>query len=311
MDTWGDVWATKAVTPSWQDVLSPEERQGGGTPWGSSRWAVFERCEYLYWLKYVKRMKLAEPSHPLEIGGLVHECLAAYFQTFLDWADDESSKACDQACLESMFRLVDLNTKPIPHIANEARRLLQGWLVINGPGTSHDERARTLAVEAFAEVNRDGFPYSTRFDRLLWDPELDGVVIEETKTASRYSESLLLGYRMDPQFLGQQYVYRRGRLDRKYGPLRGYRVNLIVKTKGPDVYQETVPILVPQIRDWMQDKKRMWSRLVLCEAEGRWPKRRANCVMYGRRCEAHDHCACLGKGAGAYRGWVKKEDWEV
>jgi len=150
-------------------------------------------------------------------------------------------------------------------------------------------------------VNR-GFPYSTRIDRVIMTDI--GPVIMEIKTASRRSKDLLSGYRMDSQFLGQQYCWRYSKFYRKYGPLQGYMVDLAVKTNEMVFVREKVPVDYRAMREWEKQKRWSYSQMVMCEINNYWPKVRANCVKYGR-CPLTDHCASLKKNF--FPRWEKKK----
>jgi len=97
---------------SWEDILTPEEREGGPSPWGNSRYAVFEQCPYRYWVAFVKRMKPETPAKALEIGGLFHEARARYYLKALeleptDTPDDE----LDAECLRAAYSIIDRAAK--------------------------------------------------------------------------------------------------------------------------------------------------------------------------------------------------------
>jgi len=299
---WGNIWSDdRPPNASWEDQLTKEERAGGPSPWGSSKWGLFERCPYLYSIHHVKRLRREEPSMPLEIGGLVHECLARYYN-----ADMEDRSATE--CIEEMFELINRCRDTVPQVTTVAERLLKGWLTINGPGKPGDTRRSTAAVELLCETNDPVVgPYSTRFDRLIVAKDGGGIIIEDTKTASAYTESLVRGYQMDRQFIGMQHCYQASGLWRKYGKLVGFQVNLMVKTKTMQFYIEQVPVDPALLKAWRQDQAWLFADFVRCQAANYWPKKRTNCVMYGRRCEAHDICASNGKRTV---GWVKKKRGE-
>lgn len=313
----GNIWAQvleadlEESKSSWEDVLEPDERVGGPSPTGNSYYSVFEQCPYKWWVQFVKRMKPDYPRPPLEIGGLFHECRARYYNAYLDnyaaYEDDEiDEKELDDRCLNAVFELLDRCDSVVPQTSKEVRRLIRGWITVYGPETAQDDRHETIDVEALVEVDR-GFPYSTRFDRIAWSEELDGPVIMEIKTASRLTEDLVSGYKMDPQFLGQQYCWRHSKWYRKYGPLKAFVVDLTVKTKELRFQRITVPINNSTIRDWEKQKRHTYMQMLMCEALGYYPRMRSNCVKFVARCGLTEHCTTLGKGAEAFPGWRKKE----
>ena len=197
----------------------------------------------------------------------------------------------DNACLESMFDIVNRAEAVVPGYAAQVRRFLEGWLALYGPGTALDNRNFTMYVEELAEVHAHGFPYSTRFDRIFWDEKLDGPVIQEIKTAKMYSETLLASYRTDPQLIGQQYCYNHSGLRKKHGALKGYFIDLCIKTKERRYPTEEIPINLKVIGNWVKDMKYLNMLRQQCTALNIWPKRFGNCIQWMRPCEFHEHCS--------------------
>lgn len=280
-------------THSWEEVLTPEERLGGPSQWGSSRWGVFKRCPYLYYFQYVKGMRLEEVAPQLEIGGLFHEARARYY---LAYSQDPS----DNYCIQQGYDIINRAEKVVPHTAGEVRRLYKGWLVARGPGTPSDDRDRTKGVEILLEYYDAPFPYSTRLDRWFLDDEGRPCVME-IKTAARRSGDLLSSYRMDSQFIGQQYLWRKC-LEPEYGSCSKYVVDLAVKTNPAQYAQEIVPIDYRMMRNWEHEMTQHYIELQRYERSAKpWPRRRSyhSC----KYCDLFDHCASGGK---LYNGWVKK-----
>lgn len=316
-------WGGVSFSPeghSWEEVLTGDERAGGPSPHGSSYWKDFRTCEYLFWAHQVKRME-ASPEHPrydklreaLELGGLYHEALARYYLEHLKHFDrkgkkfsDASQKDIDEACIHAMYDIVNRAEAIVPGTASQTRRYLEGWLQIFGPGTAMDDRRSTMYVEQLVEVNADGFPYSTRWDRVFWDSELNGPVLQEHKTARSYSETLLASYRTDPQMIGQMYCWDHSAFRKMHGPLAGYRVSLCIKGARREYPQEDVPINPKVIKDWAKDQRWLYFQMQQCETLDRWPRRRGACIQWMRPCEFHEHCTLLSKGAAAWRGYKEK-----
>jgi len=313
--SWGDVF--KCDAHSWEECLPKKDRIGGPSPTGSSYWADFKNCPYLFYLHHVKRMKIT-PDHSrfdslreaLELGGLYHEGLARYYTEHLKYVDAHGKKVSkvkqtviDDNCINAMFSIVDAAEKIAPATASQVRRFLEGWLTVKGPGTSEDTRSSTMYVENLATAVGD-FPYSTRFDRIMWSDKLKGPCVDEHKTAGRYSETLLMSYRLDPQFLGQIWCWEKSELRKKHGPLKGFRVDLCIKKGVREYPTEWVPISLPAMKDWARDMVDLQSDMLHCVSSRRWPRRRgAACTQWMKPCEAHEHCSSLGK---SWFGWAKK-----
>lgn len=316
MDGNGSIWSEviskdlEEASASWEDVLESSERVGGPSPHGNSFYSEFEQCPYKWWVSHVKRMKPEYAQPPLEIGGLFHEARARYYNAYVDNFDlYDSDEKLDESCLSAMFDLVDRCDPVVPQTAREVRRLLRGWLKVFGPGTDGDDRHETLAVEELIEVD-EGFPFSTRLDRVILSEEYGGPAIMEIKTASRMMQDLIDGYSMDGQFLGQQYCWRHSKWYRKYGPLKAFIVDLAIKTKEMRFLRVATPINNAAIRDWENQKRYTRLQMLICEAQGYWPRMRSNCVKFVKRCGLTPHCTVLGKGEDPFPGWRKKEAGE-
>jgi len=313
-DTWGDILGNvtegSMEEVSWETILTQDERQGGPSEYGNSKYAVYEQCPYKYYIQFVLRMKSDKLNDPLEIGGLFHECKAHYYLKYNEFREsDMSDEDLDIECEKAIYGLLDRAEKVTPRIASDVRRLVTGWMKVHGPGTRTDDRNTTLLVEPLIEVDK-GFKYSTRLDRVFWDEKRDGPVIMETKTASRKSEDLLASYVMDGQFLGQQYCWRNSHYYRKFGPLKAFVVDLIVKTAQLKMSQEIVPINLAAIRDWEKQKRYTYKAMMVSKIDGYWPRMRSNCVKYGKPCQFRKHCGILGRGKAAFAGFRKKRDDE-
>lgn len=307
-DTWGNM-LDSYEEKSWETILTEEERMGGPSPWGNSKYSVFEQCPYKYHVAFNKRMRSTQLSDALEIGGLFHEGKAHYYLKDVELRDtDISDKDLDTACTKAMYDLLDRAHKVTPRITSEVRRLLTGWMKIHGPGRPTDNRHETLLIEPLLEVNR-GFEYSTRLDRVILSEKLGGPVIDETKTAGRKTEDLLASYTMDGQFLGQQYCWRHSPYYKEYGPLKGFIVDLTIKTAQMSSTREVVPLNEAAMRDWEKQKRYTYKQMVNCGLDNYWPKIRTNCVKYGP-CNLRKHCGILGRGKNAFTGFRKKKKGE-
>jgi hypothetical protein len=286
---------------SWEEILKPGERTGGPSPWGNSKWQDLKWCPYRYCWKHVKRMRQLHYNSNLEIGGLTHEAIGNYYQTYLNCIDAKQQlmkDEIDDRCRMAAFDILNRAEEIVPATAGVSRKLIEAWLALYGPGTVSDDRHETYDVECLLEVS-DPLPYSTRLDRWVWSDRLDGPMIWEVKTAGRRDGKLISSYRADPQFLGHQWLWRKT-LQRKYGKLKGYQVLLITKTEPVAVYDEIIPINEALIRDFEKEMRWVNQVRIHCEMEKRWPRIR---TYRCRFCEIFDVCASNGRNT---QGWAKK-----
>lgn len=251
----------------------------------------------------------------LWVGGLYHEARARYYLKHLEYVDpkgvqliDAPQAEIDEACVAEAYRVVDLAATVQPFVAAEVRRLMMGWLTLHGPGSRSDDRQHTMYIEELLATHRDGFPYTARLDRILWDPEAGAAIIQEHKTASFYSETLLASYRTDPQIIGQIYLWN-ACLRKKHGALAALEVDIAVKKGQREYHRHRVPV-VPDavIADWVRAMQSEHASLLACKASGCWPRRRANCFLWARPCELHEVCSEHDSRfrPAAWLGWGKK-----
>jgi hypothetical protein len=323
-DGWNGFDIGGDLTPdgrTWEEVIPKNERLGGPSEWGNSRWKDFIQCPWKYYIKHVKGLSVAV-NHPryvdlmknLWVGGLYHECRARYYIENLKHFDSRGERISetlqpeiDEACSHAMFDIVDKAAEIQPTVATEARRILMGWMTLSGPGTRGDDRNSTMYVENLLETSVDGFPYTCRIDRVLWDDALGGAIIQEHKTASWYSDSLLAAYRTDPQILGQIYLWENSELAKVHGPLVAFEVDIAIKTKQREYHKERVPVNREAVRDWARCMRSEWALLQGCLATDVWPRRRANCFLWARACELQESCTeCAGERKTRKYGFAKK-----
>jgi len=282
--------------PSWETVLTLAERLGGASPWGNSRWGDLRRCPFLYWWKHVRRMTEKDPSEALEIGGLYHEARARYYQTYLRHEDELPGDELDRACVEAGHEIIERASEVTPYVSSMARKLFESWLVKYGPGMPLDDRDKVYDVECLLEVDSP-FPYSARIDAWLMTDY--GPVIMEIKTAARRDGRLITSYGMDPQFIGHAYLWRKT-MQKKWGPLHGYYIDLATKTDPVGVTREAIEVSNKQIVQWEKSMQH-WNLLRhQFEVTKSWPK---NYGYQCRFCSLFRYCA---SGNSDPTGWVRR-----
>jgi hypothetical protein len=278
--------------PSWQDAFSPDELAGGPSSMGNSKWAEFIRCPRRFYLQFVKRWKPTELSPALELGGLVHEAIA---QSLLAWVDG------DEAFWSTLWYVVDKASTVASVTSNEARRLLSAWAKFWGPNGLLKVRAEHVEhVELLLEVKKP-FHYSTRLDAVI--RVHNQLMICEHKTAARRSTLLLDSYKLNPQFLGQVWLWKKcGRPE-----LQGFMVDQIVKhEREVMIFQEIIKIPDEMLKAWEKSMKKTAWELEECYHFNKWPQRFHNCAAWGRVCEYMNVClrddfeGLVKKGKGEY-----------
>ena len=277
---------------SWTECLEEGEALGGPSPFGSSKWQDFKDCPYLYELHHVRRFRRREWDVALEVGGLFHEALARYFQSWLD--GDESKVGREKA-----FEIVTRCYEHVPDISSEVHRLLTNWMHMYHE-TRYDFRSRVLAVEHLVESPKPFF-YSARLDLVLEAVD-GGIELMDHKTARQYTANMLMSYRMEPQFLGHMYAWEASGRAEQWGVLTRYTVDLITKTQTPTIELVDVPIVPALLRNWKVEMLEHWQGFERYRRGLRgWPRRTG---YQCRFCKAFEHCASAGK---SLNGWVRKD----
>lgn len=284
-------WSERA----WTECLEPGEALGGPSKMGSSKWQVFKDCPYLYELHHIRRFRRKEWDVALEVGGLFHEALARYFQSWLDGDESEVGR-------EKAFEIVTRCYEHVPDISSEVHRLLTNWLGMYH-ATRYDFRPRVLAVECLVESSEPFF-YSARLDLVL-ETESGGIELMDHKTARQYTANMLMSYRMEPQFLGHMYLWEASGRAAQWGPLERYTVDLVTKTREPIIELVDVPIVPALLQDWKAEMLEHWRWLERYQQGLRkWPRRTG---YQCRFCKAYEHCASAGE---SFNGWMRKNQDE-
>jgi hypothetical protein len=274
-------WTDPPAMPSWETVLESHERTGGASAWGNSKWGDFVRCPQKFYLAHIKRLKPVALSEALELGGALHEVIAWYYTK----------------SLEEAWALVARIEAATPVIGSEVRRLFTQWLRFYGPGQPRDMRSKTIAIEL--ELGQTTpFNYTTRIDQVIVDEHGDVWIVEHKTSSGRYAD-LIEGYKMDPQFLGQKYLWDKSPMARKYGRAKGLLVDLIVKTKSVDCYFEVVAVENSLTKIWERDMLHIALEHSICSSTGSWPRKRHSCWKY-KLCEYFQYCLSNGKNRNGY-----------
>lgn len=188
-------------------------------------------CDRMYYLGSIAKVKSLKASPALDIGVLAHACLAAHY----------SSGGV------KTWEPIDAVQGERPELANEVKRLLYAYFGANNKEDqeSWDVRAVEHEIVGYFEHNGIQAPASARSDLVVakkepgaapspYGPCAQGVYIVDHKFHARMSQDLTEGYNMDGQFLLMKHLWKQQGLDDVFGPLNGFIINIVTKTKNPE-----------------------------------------------------------------------------
>jgi len=268
------------------------EKLGGASgDYGWSSYSLYQRCPYAWFRQHVLARQLAskdaialygdEPK-ALSLGILVHVFLACHYEAMRD----------DNFPLPPDLMAQQLRGRINPEFFDEAWRLFEGYR--NFYTEVSADPFIPLAVEH--HVVDPETKDSCRYDLVAkldepWQFWPEGTYIIEHKTAPRRDQTSLNSWFNDGEILGQMRLWRKLKLDRRFGPLRGVIVNLIFKTKELGFERIFVSPDRWQLKSHESDLK-MWRAIrSLAIASGHFPRSRANCVNRFGFCQFWTHCA--------------------
>jgi hypothetical protein len=249
---------------------------------GWSSFSTFQRCPYLYYRTYIHPLVPKDEqikSAAFEIGSTVHTFLALRYIRLMDPAYPLTPESAMRALYDARVNAEVVSTS---------------WRLYEGYSIKYEaDYLRPLSVE-FHTVD-PATRQSCRYDLIAEVTEaqpgiMPGTWIVEHKTASKFDEPTLHAWRNDGEIIGQLMLWKRLKLDKKFGKLQGVLVNIIGKQKNQLFARTPVPVLLWKHKEHAADLK-VWQGIRgLCQATDTWPRARANCV--GRyQCRLFDHCA--------------------
>lgn len=261
-------------------------RLGGvSTGRGWSAFSCFQLCRYLFKRRYVEplpgpMMVGATEPEPLAIGTMIHALLAVYYTRMID---------------QSYPLTPELLRDELLGIANP-EHVQEGWRVFLAYALFYqDENILPLSVEHDLKDPRTG--ESCRFDLIAHFPEaqsdrLAGTWIVEHKSTSRMDQTSM-SWANDGEVLGQVMLWKRLKLDLRFGELKGVIVNILGKQKEPKFHRVSVSPSTFQIGQHTSDLRRWEAEIQLANVTGQWPRSRANCINRYGLCSLYDHCSTV------------------
>jgi hypothetical protein len=254
------------------------ERLGGRSGRGWSSFAAFQRCPYYYRTRYLDGRR-GSPSRALETGSVFHTFLALHYTWMMDEGLQLTPHVCRQELLDG---------------GANGDNVSAGWRLYEAYADRYvNDYFYPLAVEHRVA---DPAGNSCRYDLIAKIETAQvglppGTWIVEHKTTGRFDTAALDGWQNDGEILGQIAVWKRARLDRRFGRLQGVIVNIVGKQKTPRFHRTPVAVQRWHVRQHAKDLK-VWDAFQqICKATNTWPRSRANCITRWGLCEMFDHCA--------------------
>ncbi len=276
----------------------PNYLAGGGTPWGWHRIGDFLTCERKFKHRYVARLVPVEPAWPLQVGAGLHLFLAIHYdpiEPVRSWREDPMWPGLLAEAIRGHGGSNEVLT--------EVLRLYSAYLErCKAQGDPLRAIGEVLAVEYLCEdASADPTPYTCRVDAVLWTKQ-HGIVIVDHKSGARRDRRATEDWPMHGGILGQlrtpprdpgfraAFRCRKGGLDRLV-------ITLITKVKEPQI--EPLTFVIPSSARRAFEQDLAWYEFARrqCEYTGVWPRRRANCEQFMRRCDYWNLCL-YGKPLG-------------
>lgn len=259
----------------------------GGSGRGWSRYSTLQRCARAFQYTYVgdnpQRAAERAPIIPLtarnddnlSIGSGVHALLAIYY---LHGRDVASS---------FWNRLVSCGIDPF--VRDEVWRLYSAYIDFYG------DRDYIVPLAAEARAVNEETGDTCRYDlicRIDSPPlgELPGFYILEHKTAWRFDQTVLDGWDIDGEVLGEYAFWKLGGFEEKYGPLNGIIVNIIGKQKEPKFHRVFVTPSQYQIDEHLSSLAYFREYEYNLMKLGYYPRSTAGCMTRYGACSFYDRC---------------------
>jgi hypothetical protein len=283
--------------------------QGGPSEGGISHHTVapFKTCRRQFYLSRIRGLRKKERAPHFEFGSLFHAIMEAHRRSGGQATYEPCQLVANAGGADLAGQVWTLANVFLQKLAPEeaalwAYRALEQNAVMWLPAEKvHGKQVR--------------IPASCRHDALVYlkgspeephpgDGPVNGVWIEDLKTAGRNTEDLTRGFGMDPQFLMNCLVYQNSDEVERFGPLAGVIVSIGFKHKRPTPESSVVRLTVPLQQEALEsfyftDLKPNLIELYGAvthgerEDEKRWPLTRCStgsCVHRYGMCEFFDIC---------------------
>lgn len=308
-----DAPGTGSNRPSVDDLLaehySPDEI-GGPSPHGWHALADYMQCRRRTYLQEVRGMEPTRARPGLDVGTLMHACLARHYLT--------SGR--------DTLHPIEIVEPHYPEYAEVARRIIDKLRTHFWPDEARTWDIRAVEVLLTATLScphpddarrRVSVPITCRCDLLVADrvpgeapapsgPVASGVSITDHKFVAAMRRDYLTGFGMNGQLLMNALVYKRGGYERVYGPFQSFIANVVAKTKDPQVERLRVAITDADLaRFEAMIRGPAAARYLRLRAphkrrEDTWDMNMAACTGEFR-CAFYDYCESHGQYANLYR----------
>jgi len=280
------------------------EEIGSESSFGSHRIKTYMACEFRAYLTYVRKLVPVKENQALALGTLVHACFARHYMTGG----------------RDTWRPIEVVEPYLPELALEARSLLYAYFAKYATVEAETWDVRAVEQEVAARLTHDGksCPLTARVDLVVakrergaptspWGPVPQGVWLTDHKTAARMSQEYIRGYAFDFQLMTQAAIWRLADLDAVYGPLNGFMINILLKSKPPKFHRLEVAITRAETERFLHSitpravelYAKLQSKTKRAD-EKYWPQNMASCV--GKYlCRMFDYCESSGTVPGVYR----------
>lgn len=251
---------------------------------GWSSISTYQLCPYRWRMSYLVRRAKGAPRGidptSLQIGTLIHTFLAVHYTRMINPTYPLTLQELREACYRYKIN---------PDYVTETWRVITAYFA-----NYEDDYLQPLAIEHRVEDPRHG--ESCRYDLIARVNEarpgiVPGVYVVEHKSASRFDDATLDGWRNDGEVIGQIDLWDRIKLEKLFGPLQGVLVNILGKQKECKFHRTVVAPQSWQIRDHRKALHVWGARIEEAKATGVFPRSRAACVGRYGKCTYFDHCS--------------------
>lgn len=241
------------------------EEIGGPSAFGWHTVSLGMRCPRLAYYSLVRHLRPKRPSPGMERGTLMHACLARHYLT---------------GGVET-FKPLEVIQPYLPDLAHECDRLLRAYFdayaaeearnwTVCGVEYEAGGRVRGVPTTGRRSGKRVHIPITCRYDLIVKLRERDGTLdsgcyVVDHKVLSRLDQDAVRNFGMSGQFLQNALVWKLARLDRQFGPLRGFIVNVIIATKTVQLERLRITIAPRDIARYLEIVRPnaidLWARL--------------------------------------------------